>query len=92
MCRRFVPAQAPSPIFEGGGAKGIAHVGAYAAADEMRFEFVGVAGASAGAIVASLIAVGFKPNECVCLPVRRLDAYRTASGNTHFIDERCCRN
>jgi predicted acylesterase/phospholipase RssA len=50
-------------IFEGGGAKGIAHVGAYAAADEMRFEFVGVAGASAGAIIASLIAVGFKPNE-----------------------------
>jgi NTE family protein len=50
-------------IFEGGGAKGIAHVGAYAAADEMRFEFVGVAGASAGAIVASLIAVGFKPND-----------------------------
>jgi predicted acylesterase/phospholipase RssA len=50
-------------IFEGGGAKGIAHVGAYAAADEMSFEFVGVAGASAGAIVASLIAVGFKPND-----------------------------
>jgi NTE family protein len=50
-------------IFEGGGAKGIAHVGAYAAADELSFEFVGVAGASAGAIVASLIAVGFKPND-----------------------------
>jgi NTE family protein len=50
-------------IFEGGGAKGIAHVGAYAAADELHFEFVGVAGASAGAIVASLIAVGFKPKE-----------------------------
>jgi predicted acylesterase/phospholipase RssA len=48
-------------IFEGGGAKGIAHVGAYAAADELQFEFVGVAGASAGAIIASLIAVGFKP-------------------------------
>jgi NTE family protein len=50
-------------IFEGGGAKGIAHVGAYAAADEMHFEFVGVAGASAGAIVATLIAVGFKPKD-----------------------------
>jgi predicted acylesterase/phospholipase RssA len=50
-------------IFEGGGAKGIAHVGAYAAADEMSFEFVGVAGASAGAIIASLIAVGFSPND-----------------------------
>jgi len=50
-------------IFEGGGARGIAHVGAYAAADELQFEFVGVAGASAGAIVASLIAVGFKPKK-----------------------------
>jgi predicted acylesterase/phospholipase RssA len=48
-------------IFEGGGAKGIVHVGAYAAADELQFEFVGVAGASAGSIIASLIAVGFKP-------------------------------
>ncbi|MDP9013424.1 MAG: patatin-like phospholipase family protein, partial [Pseudomonadota bacterium] len=50
-------------IFEGGGAKGIAHVGAYAAADEMGLEFVGVAGASAGSIVAALIAVGFSPAE-----------------------------
>jgi NTE family protein len=50
-------------IFEGGGAKGIAHVGAYAAADEMGLEFVGVAGASAGSIVAALIAVGFSPTE-----------------------------
>jgi predicted acylesterase/phospholipase RssA len=50
-------------IFEGGGAKGIAHVGAYAAVDEMGYELIGVAGASAGAIVAALIAVGLKPKE-----------------------------
>jgi NTE family protein len=47
-------------IFEGGGAKGLAHVGAIAAAQELGVKFVGVAGASAGAIVASLIAVGYK--------------------------------
>ena len=41
-------------IFEGGGAKGIANVGAYAAAGEMGLDFVGVAGASAGSIVAAL--------------------------------------
>ena len=46
-------------IFEGGGAKGLAHVGAIAAAQELGVQFVGVAGASAGAIVASLIAVGY---------------------------------
>jgi NTE family protein len=50
-------------IFEGGGAKGIAHVGAYAAAVDIDLEFVGVAGASAGSIVATLIAVGFAPGD-----------------------------
>jgi NTE family protein len=45
-------------IFEGGGAKGLAHVGTIAAAQELGFQFVGVAGASTGAMVASLIAVG----------------------------------
>jgi NTE family protein len=49
-------------IFEGGGAKGLAHVGAIAAAQELGVQFAGVAGASAGAIVASLIAVGYPPN------------------------------
>ena len=50
-------------IFEGGGAKGLAHVGAVAAAQELGVQFVGVAGASAGAIVASLIAVGYSANQ-----------------------------
>lgn len=49
-------------IFEGGGAKGVAHVGAVAAA-ERDFFFVGVAGASAGAIVAALLAVGFTASD-----------------------------
>jgi NTE family protein len=46
-------------IFEGGGAKGLAHAGALKAAEE-RFEFIGVAGTSAGAIVAALIAAGYR--------------------------------
>jgi NTE family protein len=50
-------------IFEGGGAKGLAHVGAIAAAQQLGVKFAGVAGASAGAIVASLIAVGYKAKE-----------------------------
>jgi hypothetical protein len=52
-------------IFEGGGAKGVAHVGAIAAAEANGLTFVGVAGASAGAIVAALLAVGFKALELV---------------------------
>ena len=48
-------------IFEGGGAKGLAHAGAIAVAQELGVQFVGVAGTSAGAIVAALVAVGYTP-------------------------------
>jgi NTE family protein len=48
-------------IFEGGGAKGLAHAGAIAVAQELGVQFVGVAGTSAGAIVAALVAVGYAP-------------------------------
>jgi NTE family protein len=50
-------------IFEGGGVKGLAHVGALLAAEERQVHFVGVAGTSAGAIVAALIGVGYTANE-----------------------------
>lgn len=50
-------------IFEGGGAKGLGHVAALKAAERNDLEFVGVAGASAGALVASLIAVGYRADE-----------------------------
>lgn len=50
-------------IFEGGGAAGITHVGALKAIEQNNFEFIGVAGASAGALIAALIAVGYKANE-----------------------------
>lgn len=50
-------------IFEGGGAKGVAHIGALKAAEERGVNFIGVAGASAGAIVASLVAAGYSADE-----------------------------
>lgn len=50
-------------IFEGGGAKGVAHVGAVAACERNDIYFVGVAGASAGALAASLVAIGFSADE-----------------------------
>jgi predicted acylesterase/phospholipase RssA len=52
---------APRPIyaiFEGGGAKGVAHVGALHAIAANNLEIVGVAGTSAGALAAVLAAVG----------------------------------
>lgn len=50
-------------IFEGGGAKGLAHVGALKASESRGIDFEGVAGTSAGAIVASLIAAGYTSDE-----------------------------
>jgi NTE family protein len=50
-------------VFQGGGAKGYAHVGALAAAEERNIIFRKVAGTSAGAIVAALAAAGYKADE-----------------------------
>ena len=41
-------------IFEGGGAKGIGHIAGLKAAEILNLEFIGVAGASAGALIAAL--------------------------------------
>lgn len=50
-------------VFEGGGVRGTALVGAVAAAEKKGIGFRAVAGTSAGAIVASLIAAGYKAKE-----------------------------
>ncbi|MCM8775891.1 MAG: patatin-like phospholipase family protein, partial [Candidatus Omnitrophica bacterium] len=50
-------------VFQGGGVKGITYVGALEELEEQRMWFASVAGTSAGAIVASLIAAGFEPVE-----------------------------
>lgn len=62
-----VVATAPSrpifAIFEGGGAKGVAHVGALQAVQENGLEIIGVAGTSAGALLAVLAAIGLEAND-----------------------------
>ncbi len=50
-------------IFEGGGAKGFAHIGALKAAEGRKIDFIGVAGTSAGSIVAALVAAGYGADE-----------------------------
>lgn len=51
-------------VFEGGGARGVAHIGALAAIEATEdFEIVGYAGTSAGSIVAALAAAGWKSDE-----------------------------
>ncbi len=50
-------------VFEGGGVKGIAYVGALQRVEELGYEFTSVTGSSAGAIIASLIACGYDSKE-----------------------------
>ncbi len=50
-------------VFEGGGIKGIGLVGAVSVVEEAGYTFENVAGTSAGAIVASLIAAGYNASE-----------------------------
>ncbi|MGE0881141.1 MAG: patatin-like phospholipase family protein [Acidimicrobiia bacterium] len=50
-------------VFEGGGAKGIAYAGALQACEEAGVKFSSVAGSSAGAITATLVACGYSARE-----------------------------
>ncbi|MCK4793424.1 MAG: patatin-like phospholipase family protein [Desulfobacteraceae bacterium] len=50
-------------VFEGGGVKGIGLVGAVAVAEEQGYSWANVAGTSAGAIVAALLAAGYEAQE-----------------------------
>ena len=50
-------------VFEGGGLKGIALVGAFSVLEKQGYEPQNMAGASAGAIVATLLAAGYTAAE-----------------------------
>ena len=50
-------------VFEGGGVKGIALIGALAVLEERGYEPQGVAGTSAGALLAALLAAGYTATE-----------------------------
>ncbi|ENQ3079818.1 patatin-like phospholipase family protein [Bacillus cereus] len=50
-------------VFEGGGVRGIAHVGAICALEENGYTWERVAGTSAGAIIAALLACGYTGKE-----------------------------
>lgn len=50
-------------VFEGGGVKGIAFAGAVSEVEKAGYEFENIAGTSAGAVVAALLAVGYTSQE-----------------------------
>ncbi|WP_369929865.1 patatin-like phospholipase family protein [Xanthomonas sp. NCPPB 2632] len=49
--------------FQGGGAKGVSHIGSLAAVNELNLEIGGVAGTSAGALIAALVSAGYSAKE-----------------------------
>ncbi len=63
-------------VFEGGGAKGVAYVGALRAMKDRKCWFKGVAGASAGAITATLVAAGLDPEEMETATDNALDNFK----------------
>lgn len=50
-------------VLEGGGVRGIGHVGALGILEEKGYQWVNIAGTSAGAFVAALLAAGYKARE-----------------------------
>ena len=62
-------------VFEGGGAKGVAYVGALHACRDVGLDFRAVAGSSAGAITAALVASGYGPDEIEDLLGRALASF-----------------
>ena len=71
------PLRLVNGVFKGGGAKGIAYAGALTAMHARGLWFRSVAGASAGAITASLIAAGMGPDELAAAVPEGLKATRS---------------
>jgi NTE family protein len=59
----FVNAQSVGLVLSGGGAKGLAHIGVIRALEENNIPIDYIAGTSIGAIIGSLYAMGFTPNQ-----------------------------
>ena len=72
-------------VLEGGGARGLAHVGALRAIEEEpRLEIAGLGGTSAGAIVAALASAGYASTEMIdsngTSPLLRHAGFKDATG------------
>lgn len=62
-------------VFEGGGVRGLALVGAAEVAEERGCKWVNLAGTSAGAIIASLLAAGYQAHELLAI-MEQMDLLR----------------
>jgi len=69
-------------VFAGGGVRGIAYVGALEIAEQYGYRWASVAGTSAGAIVAALVAAGYTAQELAAI-MRTIDYARFAACPDH---------
>jgi predicted acylesterase/phospholipase RssA len=69
-------------VFKGGGARGIVYAGALAAVLERKCWFKAVAGSSAGAITAALVAAGLEPEQMREATADALDGVRGGFGKS----------
>jgi NTE family protein len=65
-------------VLEGGGVRGIGHVGALCVAEEQGYQWVNVAGTSAGAFVAAMLAAGYSAQEMYIIMRDEVDFSRFA--------------
>ncbi|MFZ5939118.1 MAG: patatin-like phospholipase family protein [Bacteroidota bacterium] len=63
----FASSQKVGLVLSGGGAKGLSHIGVIKALEENRIPIDYVGGTSMGAIIASLYAIGYSPDEMIAL-------------------------
>ena len=69
-------------VFAGGGVRGIAHVGALEVAEQLGYRWQHVAGTSAGAIIAALVAAGYNAQELRAI-MQEIDYSRFASKHAY---------
>lgn len=79
FCFRFAQAQKVGLVLSGGGAKGMTHIGIIRALEENNIPIDYIAGTSMGAIVGSLYAMGYSPDDMEAL-LRSPDFKRWYSG------------
>jgi NTE family protein len=81
--------QGVNGVFKGGGAKGVVYAGALRAAEERHIRFRAVAGSSAGAITAALVAAGMSADELEASTTDALRAvrWRTVTGLIPGLDK-----
>jgi len=65
-------------VLEGGGVRGIGHVGALSVAEEKGYQWANIAGTSAGAFVAAMLAAGYSANEIHSIMKNEVDFSRFA--------------